>query len=100
MGVYPYLARVGERTHEENDLYIEMKESEVINEQNLTESKVTLVYGWMNAPLGARMRVGLTALTIYDILKKSNDPISLFQLSPIVGKRNPFKVDPNEKTHF
>ena len=56
---------VGERTREGNDLYMEMKESGVINEQNITESKVALVYGQMNEPPGARMRVGLTALPNY-----------------------------------
>ncbi|XP_057837562.1 ATP synthase subunit beta, chloroplastic-like [Cryptomeria japonica] len=55
---------VGECTREGNDLYKEMKESGVINEQNISESKVALVYGQMNEPPGARMRVGLTALTI------------------------------------
>jgi len=48
---------VGERTREGNDLYMEMKESGVINEKNLTESKVALVYGQMNEPPGAGMRV-------------------------------------------
>jgi F-type H+-transporting ATPase subunit beta len=48
---------VGERTREGNDLYMEMKESGVIQEKNLTESKVALVYGQMNEPPGARMRV-------------------------------------------
>jgi F-type H+-transporting ATPase subunit beta len=43
---------------------MEMKESTVINEQNISESKVALVYGQMNEPPGARMRVGLTALTM------------------------------------
>ena len=55
---------VGERTREGNDLYCEMKESKVIDEDNLTNSKVALVYGQMNEPPGARMRVGLTALTM------------------------------------
>ncbi|XP_057848303.2 ATP synthase subunit beta, chloroplastic-like [Cryptomeria japonica] len=57
---------VGERTREGNDLYKEMKESRVINEQNILESKVALVYGQMNEPPGARMRVGLTALTMVE----------------------------------
>ncbi|KAF4388017.1 hypothetical protein G4B88_017050 [Cannabis sativa] len=48
---------VGERTCEGNDLYMEMKESGVINGQNIAESKVTLVYGQMNEPLGARSEV-------------------------------------------
>src|ERR1051325_1716987 len=45
---------VGERTREGNDLYMEMKESGVINEENIAESKVALVYGQMNEPPGAR----------------------------------------------
>ena len=60
---------VGERTREGNDLYMEMKESKVINEDNLSESKVTLVYGQMNEPPGARMRVGLTALTLAEFFR-------------------------------
>jgi len=60
---------VGERTREGNDLYMEMKESKVINEKNLTESKVALVYGQMNEPPGARMRVGLTALTMAEYVR-------------------------------
>ncbi|PPE00234.1 hypothetical protein GOBAR_DD02752 [Gossypium barbadense] len=62
-GVYVF-GGVGEQTREGNDLYMEMKEFGVINEQNLAESKVALVYGQMNEPSGARMRVGLTALTM------------------------------------
>ena len=54
---------VGERTREGNDLYNEMIESGVINPDNLSDSKVALVYGQMNEPPGARMRVGLSALT-------------------------------------
>ncbi|KAL6547928.1 hypothetical protein OROHE_009633 [Orobanche hederae] len=49
---------VGERTREGNDLYMEMKKSGVINKENITELKVALVYGQMNEPPGARMRVG------------------------------------------
>jgi F-type H+-transporting ATPase subunit beta len=60
---------VGERTREGNDLYMEMKESKVINESNLGESKVALVYGQMNEPPGARMRVGLTALTMAEYVR-------------------------------
>ena len=63
---------VGERTREGNDLYMEMKESKVINEANLTESKVALVYGQMNEPPGARMRVGLTALTMAEYFRDIN----------------------------
>jgi len=63
---------VGERTREGNDLYAEMKESGVINEKSLKESKVALVYGQMNEPPGARMRVALTALTMAEYFRDVN----------------------------
>jgi F-type H+-transporting ATPase subunit beta len=63
---------VGERTREGNDLYEEMKESKVINKDKLEESKVALVYGQMNEPPGARMRVGLTALTMAEYFRDVN----------------------------
>ena len=63
---------VGERTREGNDLYEEMKESGVINQKNFAESKVALVYGQMNEPPGARMRVGLTALTMAEYFRDVN----------------------------
>lgn len=65
-------AGVGERTREGNDLYMEMKESGVINESLISESKVALVYGQMNEPPGARMRVGLTALTMAEYFRDVN----------------------------
>jgi F-type H+-transporting ATPase subunit beta len=65
-------AGVGERTREGNDLYMEMKESGVINEKNLAESKVALCYGQMNEPPGARMRIGLTALTMAEYFRDVN----------------------------
>ena len=65
-------AGVGERTREGNDLYAEMKESKVINADNLESSKVALVYGQMNEPPGARMRVALTALTMAEYFRDSN----------------------------
>ncbi|HIK20353.1 MAG TPA: F0F1 ATP synthase subunit beta [Synechococcus sp. M44_DOE_062] len=58
-------AGVGERTREGNDLYNEMKESGVLD-------KVALVYGQMNEPPGARMRVGLTALTMAEYFRDVN----------------------------
>ena len=64
---------VGERTREGNDLYMEMKESKVINTEKMTESKVALVYGQMNEPPGARMRVGLTALTMAEYFRDVNN---------------------------
>ncbi|OUW40964.1 MAG: F0F1 ATP synthase subunit beta [Gammaproteobacteria bacterium TMED180] len=63
---------VGERTREGNDLYQEMKESGVINDSKLSDSKVALVYGQMNEPPGARMRVGLTALTMAEYFRDIN----------------------------
>ncbi|MBD2742570.1 F0F1 ATP synthase subunit beta [Coleofasciculus sp. FACHB-1120] len=70
---------VGERTREGNDLYNEMKESGVIKEDNLSESKIALVYGQMNEPPGARMRVGLAALTMAEYFRDvSKQDVLLF----------------------
>jgi F-type H+-transporting ATPase subunit beta len=63
---------VGERTREGNDLYNEFIESGVINENDLGQSKVALVYGQMNEPPGARMRVGLSALTMAEYFRDVN----------------------------
>lgn len=63
---------VGERTREGNDLYNEMIESGVINAENLNDSKIALVYGQMNEPPGARMRVGLSALTMAEYFRDVN----------------------------
>jgi F-type H+/Na+-transporting ATPase subunit beta len=76
-------AGVGERTREGNDLYTEMKESGVIVEKNLTESKVALVYGQMNEPPGARMRVALTALTMAEYFRDVNKQDVLFFIDNI-----------------
>ena len=65
-------AGVGERTREGNDLYAEMKESKVIDADNFENSKVALVYGQMNEPPGARMRVALTALTMAEYFRDTN----------------------------
>lgn len=65
-------AGVGERTREGNDLYAEMKESKVIDADNFENSKVALVYGQMNEPPGARMRVALTALTMAEYFRDKN----------------------------
>jgi F-type H+-transporting ATPase subunit beta len=64
---------VGERTREGNDLYMEMCESKVINKADVKSSKVALVYGQMNEPPGARMRVGLTALTMAEYFRDVNN---------------------------
>src|SRR4028119_76398 len=72
-------AGVGERTREGNDLYNEMKESGVINEKNISKSKIALVYGQMNEPPGARMRVGLAALTMAEYFRDvSKQDVLLF----------------------
>ena len=71
-GGYSVFAGVGERTREGNDLWSEMKESGVIN-------KTCLVYGQMNEPPGARLRVALTALTMAEYFRDSaNLDILLF----------------------
>ncbi len=61
-GGYSCFAGVGERTREGNDLYLEMKESGVLE-------KTALVYGQMNEPPGARLRVGLSALTVAEYFR-------------------------------
>ncbi|MEX2582955.1 MAG: F0F1 ATP synthase subunit beta [Gemmatimonadota bacterium] len=62
-------AGVGERTREGTDLWLEFKEAKLINDENLAESSVALVYGQMNEPPGARLRVGLTGLTIAEYFR-------------------------------
>ena len=69
---------VGERTREGNDLYCEMKESGVINEKKLDDSKVALVYGQMNEPPGARARVALTGLTVAEYFRDKEGQDVLF----------------------
>ena len=72
-------AGVGERTREGNDLYNEMMESGVINKDNLNDSKIALVYGQMNEPPGARMRVGLSGLTMAEYFRDvSKQDVLLF----------------------
>ena len=75
---YSVFAGVGERTREGNDLYYEFIESGVINENNLEESKVALVYGQMNEPPGARARVGLTGLTLAEQFRDQSGTDVLF----------------------
>jgi F-type H+-transporting ATPase subunit beta len=62
-------AGVGERAREGNDLYHEMSEAGVIDEQNLANSKIALVYGQMNEPPGARLRVALSGLAITEYFR-------------------------------
>ncbi|MGH1480612.1 MAG: F0F1 ATP synthase subunit beta [Geminicoccales bacterium] len=63
-GGFSVFAGVGERTREGNDLYHEMIDSDVINLDDQTKSKVALIYGQMNEPPGARARVALSGLTV------------------------------------
>ena len=75
---FSVFAGVGERTREGNDLYHEMIESGVINPEKLEESKVSLVYGQMNEPPGARARVGLTGLTLAEQFRDQSGTDVLF----------------------
>jgi F-type H+/Na+-transporting ATPase subunit beta len=63
-GGYSVFAGVGERTREGNDLWLEMTESGVIDPHDWRKSKAALIYGQMTEPPGARLRVGLTGLTV------------------------------------
>ena len=62
-------AGVGERTREGNDLYHEMSQAGVINQTDLSASKIALVYGQMNEPPGARLRVALSGLAITEYFR-------------------------------
>ena len=75
---YSVFAGVGERTREGNDLYYEFIESGVINADNLSESKVALVYGQMNEPPGARARVALSGLTLAEQFRDQSGTDVLF----------------------
>jgi F-type H+/Na+-transporting ATPase subunit beta len=78
-GGYSVFAGVGERTREGNDLYTEMSEAGVINQKDLGKSKVALVYGQMNEPPGARLRVGLAALAMTEYFRdEKNQDVLLF----------------------
>ena len=75
---FSVFAGVGERTREGNDLYHEMIESGVIVPDDLEKSKVALVYGQMNEPPGARMRVALTGLTVAEQFRDQSGTDVLF----------------------
>jgi len=68
-GGYSVFAGVGERSREGNDLYQEMSEAGVINQEDISKSKVALVYGQMNEPPGARMRVALSGLSMAEYFR-------------------------------
>jgi F-type H+-transporting ATPase subunit beta len=71
-------AGVGERTREGNDLYYEMIESGVIVPDDLPKSKIALVYGQMNEPPGARMRIALSGLTLAEQFRDESGSDVLF----------------------
>ncbi|QHQ36213.1 F0F1 ATP synthase subunit beta [Algicella marina] len=75
---YSVFAGVGERTREGNDLYHEFIEAGVINAEDLTKSKVALVFGQMNEPPGARMRVALSGLTMAEQFRDQSGTDVLF----------------------
>jgi F-type H+-transporting ATPase subunit beta len=78
-GGYSVFAGVGERSREGNDLFREMSESGVIVRDDLPKSKVALVYGQMNEPPGARMRVALSALAMAEYFRdEKNQDVLLF----------------------
>ncbi len=71
-------AGVGERTREGNDFYHEMQESNVVNVENFSDSKVAMVYGQMNEPPGNRLRVALTGLTMAEKFRDEGKDVLLF----------------------
>ncbi|MEN9537439.1 MAG: synthase subunit beta, partial [Verrucomicrobiota bacterium] len=78
-GGFSVFAGVGERSREGNDLYHEMSEAGVIDQKDLSKSKVALVYGQMNEPPGARMRVALSALAMAEFFRdEQNRDVLLF----------------------
>ncbi|MCF3651413.1 F0F1 ATP synthase subunit beta [Synoicihabitans lomoniglobus] len=78
-GGYSVFAGVGERSREGNDLYHEMSDAGVIDQENIANSKVALVYGQMNEPPGARMRVALSALAMTEYFRdEKNQDVLLF----------------------
>src|SRR5579872_5290777 len=71
-------AGVGERTREGNDFYHEMSDAKVIVQENLSESKVAMVYGQMNEPPGNRLRVALTGLTMAEFFRDEGRDVLFF----------------------
>src|SRR5438552_10812937 len=73
------VAGVGERTREGNDLWLEFQESGVIDIHDFNKSKCALIYGQMTEPPGARLRVGLTGLTVAEYFRdEENQDVLLF----------------------
>jgi F-type H+/Na+-transporting ATPase subunit beta len=77
-GGFSVFAGVGERTREGNDLWVEMRESGVIDDKDISKSKVALVYGQMTEPPGARLRVALSGLTVAEYFRDQGKDVLLF----------------------
>jgi F-type H+-transporting ATPase subunit beta len=78
-GGYSVFAGVGERTREGNDLWLEFCESAIIDPKDFRKSKAALIYGQMTEPPGARLRVGLTGLTVAEYFRdKEGKDVLLF----------------------
>jgi F-type H+/Na+-transporting ATPase subunit beta len=77
-GGFSVFAGVGERTREGNDLWMEMREANVINDEDMSKSKVALVYGQMTEPPGARLRVALSGLTVAEYFRDQGQDVLLF----------------------
>src|SRR5450756_2425023 len=78
-GGYSVFAGVGERTREGNDLWLEFTESGIIDPKDWRKSKAALIYGQMTEPPGARLRVGLTGLTVAEYFRdKEGKDVLLF----------------------
>ena len=71
-------AGVGERTREGNDFYHEMSDAGVVNQDDLSASKVAMVYGQMNEPPGNRLRVALTGLTMAESFRDEGRDVLFF----------------------
>ncbi len=71
-------AGVGERTREGNDFYHEMSDSGVVDQADLSKSKVAMVYGQMNEPPGNRLRVALTGLTMAEAFRDEGRDVLFF----------------------
>ncbi len=71
-------AGVGERTREGNDFYHEMSDSKVVVQEDLSQSKVAMVYGQMNEPPGNRLRVALTGLTMAEAFRDEGRDVLFF----------------------
>src|SRR6266516_384427 len=75
-------AGVGERSREGNDLYNEMSQAGVIDQKDLSKSKVGMVFGQMNEPPGARLRVGLAALAMTEFSQAGSEVSALLGRTP------------------